>query len=103
MGAPGLAFETWDPSNLSRRAVDQFPLETPLSPLSLGAKPTCPGVPWRDPQFAHQRPISDENPHRPWERPLLGIQRKTILQLHRLIRSIRIHHPIHLRHCVLTL
>ena len=27
-GAPGLAFETWDPSNLSRRAVDQFPLET---------------------------------------------------------------------------
>jgi hypothetical protein len=27
MGAPGLAFETWDPSN-------QFPLETPLSPLS---------------------------------------------------------------------
>jgi hypothetical protein len=28
-GVPwGLAFETWDPSNLSRRAVDQFPLET---------------------------------------------------------------------------
>jgi hypothetical protein len=31
-GAPGLAFETWDPSN-------QFLLKTPTLLLSLGAKP----------------------------------------------------------------
>jgi hypothetical protein len=112
-GVPcGLAFETWDPCNLSRRAVDRSQLETPLSPLSsrlprpavgaansvgrverektklptpatkalggpfkpsfglsgrphptllsLGAKPTCPGAPWRDLQFPpvpdNQRP-----------------------------------------------
>src|SRR5450631_2135242 len=47
-GAPGLAFETWDPSN-------RFLLETPPSSLSLGAKPTCPGMPWRDLQF-HSTP-----------------------------------------------
>jgi hypothetical protein len=32
LGAPGLAFETWDPCN-------QFRLETPPSPLSSRAKP----------------------------------------------------------------
>ena len=31
-GAPGLAFETWDPSN-------QFHMEAPLSPLSSRAYP----------------------------------------------------------------
>jgi hypothetical protein len=40
----------------------QEPLETPLSPLSsrpprraVGAKPTCPGAPWRDLQFHSTR------------------------------------------------
>ena len=28
-GGPGLAFETWDPCSLSRRAVDQFQMGTP--------------------------------------------------------------------------
>jgi hypothetical protein len=42
-GAPGLAFETWDPSN-------QFLLETLIPAVSLGAKPICPKsvrkMPW---------------------------------------------------------
>src|ERR1700722_1933750 len=33
-GAPGLAFETWDPCNLSRHAVDRSPMETQPSLLS---------------------------------------------------------------------
>src|ERR1700722_11615478 len=46
-GAPGLAFEAWDPSNLSRRAVDQFPLETPtllfVITRTICVPPTFPG------------------------------------------------------------
>ena len=44
---PGLAFESWDPRNLSSlprlavvRAADRSRLETPLSPLSLGVTVT---------------------------------------------------------------
>jgi hypothetical protein len=46
MGAPGLAFETWDPSN-------QFLLETPTPSLSSRAKP-------RDLRFLTPNQIQNE-------------------------------------------
>jgi hypothetical protein len=40
-GAPGLAFETWDPCNLSRRAVDRSPMETPTLPFVIPTRISC--------------------------------------------------------------
>ena len=56
-GAPGLAFETWDPCNLSLPrpglpwggAVSQFQLETHPN-LCHPACPACPGLPWSLPR-----------------------------------------------------
>jgi hypothetical protein len=39
MGAPGLAFETWDPSN-------QFPLETPTLLFVIRSRAEGPAVPF---------------------------------------------------------
>ncbi len=50
-GTPGQVGFARDDKEKGRDSVSKSPLKSLSSPLSSRAKPTCPGVPWRDLQF----------------------------------------------------
>src|SRR5450631_3492059 len=66
-GAPGLAFETWDPSN-------QFPLETPILLFVIRSVGICSSadLSWKRVVFAPQQNCHLACPGVPWDRSVPG-------------------------------